>query len=197
MDIFLETERLILRRLTLDDAANLYELDNDPDVMRFINGGQPADYEVIRMQTLPRFLACYDEYAAYGFWAAIEKSSGEFIGWFHFRPGAGNPEDIELGYRLHKAAWGKGYATEGSRALIRKGFTELGTQRVVAHTLAMNTRSRRVMEKAGLKFVRTFTYEGTPGAWHVGQAAVAYALDKQEWTPEEDAATRREDSAAR
>jgi RimJ/RimL family protein N-acetyltransferase len=130
------------------------------------------------------YLACYDEYEAYGFWAAIEKSSGEFIGWFHFRPGAGNPEDIELGYRLRKAAWGQGYATEGARALIRKGFTELDTQRVVAHTLAMNTRSRRVMEKAGLKFARAFTYEGTPGAWHVGQAAVEYALDKRAWTDE-------------
>src|SRR5206468_7082526 len=93
----------------------------------------------------------------YGFWAAIEKSTGEFLGWFHFRPpeGAG-PDEVELGYRLRKSAWGKGFGTEGSRALIRKGFTELGVRRVVASTYQDNIGSRRVMEKAGLKLVRTY-----------------------------------------
>ena len=91
----------------------------------------------------------------------IEKSTADFLGWFHFRPGKGAPVDEpDLGYRLRKSAWGKGYATEGSRALIEKGFTELGVRRVVASTMAVNTRSRRVMEKAGLIFVRGTTRTG-------------------------------------
>ena len=85
-------------------------------------------------------------------------------------------DEPELGYRLRRSAWGKGYATEGSRALIRKGFTELGVRRVVAETMAVNTASRRVMEKAGLTLVRTFHQEWPdriPGDEH---GDVEYAL---------------------
>src|SRR4029077_15485976 len=116
-------------------------------------------------------------------WAAIEKSTGEFLGWFHFRPpkGGGRPEEVELGYRLRASAWGKGYATEGSRALIAKGFTEFGVQRVVAFTMAVNLASPRVMEKAGLTLVRTF-HQPWPdvieGAEH---GDVEYALSRAEW----------------
>jgi RimJ/RimL family protein N-acetyltransferase len=82
---------------------------------------------------LPAFLSYYQRFAGYGFWAAIERSTGDFLGWFHFRPRPGSlPDQAELGYRLRKSAWGKGYATEGSRALIRKGFTEFSVQRVTA-----------------------------------------------------------------
>ena len=105
---------------------------------------------------MPAFLGYYRIIRAFGFWAAIEKSTGDFLGWFHFRPREGAPDEVELGYRLRKSAWGKGYATEGSRALIRKGFTESGVQRVVAEAMAANLASRRVMEKAGLTLVRTF-----------------------------------------
>lgn len=62
-----------------------------------------------------------------------------------------SPNEVELGYRLHKAAWGKGYATEGSRALIDKGFAEHGVERVAAFMMVVNVASRRVMEKAGLR----------------------------------------------
>lgn len=97
-------------------------------------------------------------------------------------PTAGrDPDDFELGYRLHRAGWGNGYATEGSRALIRKGFTELGMRRVWAQTMAVNSRSRRVMEKAGLAYVRTSHEEfddPLPGTEH---GEVEYALTKAEW----------------
>ncbi len=73
--------------------------------------------------------------------------------------GRAPPDEVELGYRLRKSAWGKGYATEGSRALIRKGFGELGVRRMVAETMAVHGASRRVMEKAGLALVRTFHQE--------------------------------------
>ena len=77
----------------------------------------------------------------FGLWAAIEKSTGAFLGWFAFHPleGCGSDE-VELGYRLKKSSWGKGYATEGSRALIRKGFAELGVRRVFAQTMASQHR---------------------------------------------------------
>ncbi len=159
MKIFLETNRLILRQLTMEDADNLFQLDSDSEVMRFINGGKPTRYETIQHQLLPQWLAYYEKYQGYGFWAAIEKSSDEFIGWFHFRPASDNPDEIELGYRLRKKLWGQGYATEASRALISKGFNELGTQRVVALALPTNKASIRVMEKLGMQFEKKYLHQ--------------------------------------
>ncbi len=186
MNVFLETDRLMLRQLTGDDVDNLYALHNDPDVMQFLNGGTPTPRAVIAQEVLPRFLSYYERGNAYGFWAVIEKHTGDFLGWFHFRPPEGHDaDDVELGYRLHKAAWGKGYGTEGSRALIRKGFAELGVRRVFAGTMAVNVRSRRVMEKAGLMLVRTYHEEWDdplPGAEH---GEVEYALERAEWERQE------------
>jgi RimJ/RimL family protein N-acetyltransferase len=151
MHVFLETERLVLRRFTEDDIDNLVDLDGDPDVMYFINGGVPTPRDMMQNRILPMFLGYYDRYEGFGFWAAIEKSSGEFLGWFCLRPEENKiPDNLGLGYRLRKSAWGKGYATEGARALIHKAFVELGVQRVFARTYEHNLASRRVMEKAGL-----------------------------------------------
>jgi RimJ/RimL family protein N-acetyltransferase len=182
VQIFLETERLILRRFTEDDVENLVELDGDPQVMHFINGGRPTTREEIESEELPAFLSYYDRFAGYGFWAAIERSSGQFVGWFHFRPpNADRPDDVELGYRLRRSAWGKGYATEGSRALIERGFAEYGVQRVFASTMVVNVASRRVMEKAGLRFVRTFHQPWPDYIEGQEQGDVEYALLRSEW----------------
>ena len=182
MQVFLETDRLVLRQFTMADAGNLVSLDADPDVMRFVTGGIPTSREEIQNEVLPAFLGYYQRYEGYGFWAAIEKATGEFLGWFHFRPRPdAAPGEVELGYRLRKSAWGKGYATEGSRALIRKGFTESGVRRVTAEAMAVNQASRRVMEKAGLKLVRTF-HQPWPYPIDGDQFGdVEYALDKTGW----------------
>jgi RimJ/RimL family protein N-acetyltransferase len=182
MQVFLETQRLVLRQFSIADADHLASLDADPDVMRFVPGGTPTSREEIENEYLPAFLGYYRRYEGYGFWAVIEKATGDFLGWFHFRPGKdAAPGEVELGYRLRKSAWGRGYATEGSRALIRKGFTELGVQRVVAEAMAVNPASRRVMEKAGLTLVRTFRQN----PFHPGDGGylevVEYALDKSDW----------------
>jgi RimJ/RimL family protein N-acetyltransferase len=192
VQVFLETERLVLRRLTEADLDNLFDLDSDPDVMRFINGGNPTPREVIRDEILPRFLGYYERFEGLGYWAAIERAGGEFLGWFSLVPEEGrSSDDVALGYRLRKSAWGKGYATEGARALIKKGFTELGVRRVFATTYQDNLASRRVMEKAGLTLVRTFhltpaellaeatTHVTSQVIWEGDD--VEYALDRDDW----------------
>jgi RimJ/RimL family protein N-acetyltransferase len=180
--VFLETERLTLRRFTAGDVDDLVELDSDPKVMLYINGGRPTPRDEIENDVLPAFLAYYERYAGYGFWAAVEKSAGEFVGWFHFRPAEGSPAgEVELGYRLRASAWGKGYATEGSRALIEKGFAELGVERVFATTMTVNVGSRRVMEKAGLKFVRTFHQPWPDYIEGQEEGDVEYALTRSDW----------------
>jgi RimJ/RimL family protein N-acetyltransferase len=164
------------------DVDNLLSLDADPDIMHFITGGIPTGRDEIEQEVLPDFLDYYARYDGYGFWAVLEKQTGEFLGWFHFRPReGGSAQEAELGYRLRKSAWGKGYATEGSRALIRKGFTDLGVERVVAETMVVHGASRRVMEKAGLRQVRTF-HQPWPYPIEGDELGdVEYALTKADW----------------
>jgi RimJ/RimL family protein N-acetyltransferase len=183
MSIFLETSRLTLRRFTEGDEDDLVELDSDPEVMRFLSGGRPTPREQIRDRVLPGFLDYYERYDGLGFWAAEERSTGCFLGWFHFRPPKYEPRDgdIELGYRLRRSAWGKGYATEGSRALISKGFTDLAVDRIVAETMVVNLGSRRVMEKAGLARVRTFHRDGLDAIDGSEHGVVEYALTRADW----------------
>lgn len=190
-EVHLETERLLLRRFTADDAPLLVELDSDPEVMLRITGGRPTPREEIESEVLPAFLRHYERWPGYGFFAAVEKVSGQFVGWFHLRPAPGSGEDEpELGYRLRRAAWGKGYATEGSRALIDAAFTELGARRVVAETMAVHTASRRVMQRCGMHLVRTFHADWPdriPGDEH---GDVEYAIEREDWLAARDRAGR-------
>ncbi|HUB40198.1 MAG TPA: GNAT family N-acetyltransferase [Streptosporangiaceae bacterium] len=180
--IILETQRLALRQFTADDADNLYDLNSDPEVMRYLTGGRSTPREVLRDQVIPVHLAVYERLDRLGTWAAESRTSGEFLGWFHFRPGPdADPTNIDLGYRLHRSAWGKGYATEGSRALINMGFTDLGVQRVYGHAMAVNAASRHVLEKCGLRLVHTTPYEGPDLIEGSEHGEVEYALTKPEW----------------
>jgi len=180
--IYLETERLILRRLVPDDVDVITALDADPAVMRYITGGLPTPREEIRDDYLPFWMAYYERGDRYGFWAAIERRTGDFLGWFHLRPGPDDADDEpELGYRLVASAWGRGYASEGSRALVRKAFLELGARRVYATTMVVNVGSWRVMEKAGLRRTRTFHQPWPYPIEGEEQGDVEYALTREEW----------------
>lgn len=181
--IFLETARMVLRELTEADADGLYRMNNDPEVMRYLNGGLPTTFDEVRLKALPMYLDRYDHFHGHGVWAAVDRESRAFLGVFKFHPQTPeDSDDFELGYRMLRSTWGGGLATEGARALVAKGFTELGLRRIWARTMAVNTGSRRVMEKAGLRYVRTFFGEWSegpiPGAEH---GDVEYAITQQQW----------------
>ncbi|MEW2630802.1 GNAT family N-acetyltransferase [Streptomyces sp. NPDC048389] len=185
MGPFLETERMALRPFTADDTDQLVDLDGDPEVMRYISGGRPTPRDTVRTVQLPRLLHRHPGTGTHGFWAAEIKETRTFLGWFEFRPLTDDSSAVvELGYRLRRAAWGHGYATEGSRALIDKGFTELGVERVTANTMAVNAGSRRVMEKSGLKYVRTYFGDWPETIAGSEHGEVEYALTKSEWERE-------------
>ncbi|HKN53002.1 MAG TPA: GNAT family N-acetyltransferase [Amycolatopsis sp.] len=183
--IVLETDRLVLRRFTEADIDALAALHGDPAVMRYIDDGKPVPRDVVERDELPRIL---NEYRTeFGQWAA--EHNGEFVGWFALKPSTSVGLDgIELGYRLRPAVWGRGFGTEGARALVAMGFGELGVARIGATTMTVNAGSRRVLEKAGLRLIRTF-FEEWPvyleGAEH---GDVEYALTRHEWV---SAATAR------
>jgi RimJ/RimL family protein N-acetyltransferase len=178
VDIDLETTRLALRRFTAADEEHLMALDADPEVMRYLSGGAPTPRALIRASILPRFL---EE----GHWVAMEKFTGTFVGWFSLEPrGAG---EFELGYRLRRAAWTRGFATEASCALLDRAFEE-GAGRVVASTYEDNLPSRRVMEKLGMTLVRRFRFESDAQSTYDASASVAfdgydveYAITDEEW----------------
>jgi RimJ/RimL family protein N-acetyltransferase len=182
MRVILETYRLALRQFTEDDVDNLFELNGDPLVVRYLTGGKSTPREEIKDKIIPFHLAVYGRLDRLGTWAAQSTDTGEFLGWFHLRPGPGGDiTNVELGYRLRRPAWNKGYATEGSNALIGMGFTDLGVQRVFGHTMTVNTGSRHVMEKCGLTLVHTFPYEGPDAIEGAEQGEVEYALTRPEW----------------
>ena len=177
----LTTPRLLLRRFGPGDVRELVALDRDPLVRRYVEDGEPVD------ATAAAAMIRYwnDQWPAddrYGFWAALDRSSGDFLGWFHLRPGDGRPAtEPELGYRLVSSVWGRGLATEGSLALIDRAFADEGVERVVAETMVVNVASRRVMEKCGLRLVRVFHADWPvriPGDEH---GDVEYELTRSDW----------------
>ncbi|MFJ2828497.1 GNAT family N-acetyltransferase [Streptomyces sp. NPDC087263] len=184
MDTYLETERLTLRRFTTDDADLLIELDSDAAVMRYLTGGNPTAPEIVRERHLPNIIAGYERWGGdLGLFAAHEKDGGAFIGWFCLRPEPqGRLDEAELGYRLRQAAWGKGFATEGSRALLSKAFTELSVRMVWAETMAVNHGSRNIMEKLEMTLADTIPtppdMEMVEGSEHGG---VRYEITKEQW----------------
>lgn len=165
MNIFLETPRLLLRDFVPEDAEFIQNLDSDPEVMRYLTNGIPSNRkEVARVMSI--FLNSKIQYQGkMGYWIVIEKSSNEVFGWFHLRPLKEEPENfkkLELGYRFQKSHWGKGYATEGSRALIERA-KELQIEEIWAHTMSKNAASINVMKKCGLEFSYDDIYEPFPG----------------------------------
>lgn len=185
----LETVRLRLRPATDADVDALVALHTDPEVMRHL--GAPVETAAsVRDELLPRWRSAPP---GFGYALAEERATGAVLGWFCFRPARvpdPPPGEVELGYRLHRAAWGRGIATEGSLALVDHGFTALGVERVFATTMTVNAGSRRVMEKAGLRFVRTFHPEfdePLPGSEH---GEVEYAFTRAEWVAARRAAAQ-------
>ncbi len=169
--VFLETPRLVLRRFTDTDAdgALLLELDSDPEVMRYIGPFGLGSVEAYRERIRTVWLPYYASHPARSVWAVVEKSVG-FIGWICMRPavdykfaaeaGWTRATDLELGYRLRRAAWGRGLASEAAAELVRLTLADPTMTCVVSAALVPNRGSTRVMEKAGLSFVREFRIPG-------------------------------------
>jgi RimJ/RimL family protein N-acetyltransferase len=186
--IVLETERMLLRRFTEADAGPLAALYGDRSVMRFI-AVQPPSLAEVESKILPAYLREYRELAdGLGSFAAIEKATGQMAGRFSLKPANsyGLAGGTELGYRLYPPFWGRGLATEGARALIGSAFGRLHLDRVVATTMADNAGSWRVLEKCGMRRVKTFYYPDAdlmPGAEH---GDFVYELARSDWSRQDE-----------
>ena len=183
MNPYLKTERVELRRVRLDDADLLIELDSDPAVMRYLTGGEPTPPEVYR-DGMQRLLDGYDRWAGdFGLFAAYESADGAFVGWFCLRPERDGPlDEAELGYRLRRTAWGRGLATEVSAALLVKAFNHLDVRVVWGETMALNRASQKVMEKVGMVVTQDLeTPEDMLAVEGAELGGYRYEITKEQW----------------
>ena len=165
MHQILSTERLILRKFTPQDAQDFYNLNNDPEVLKFT-----GDLPFSSVSEAEVFLKNYDAYKKYGIgrWAVILKSNLEFIGFcgLKYHP---DKDIVEIGYRISKHFWGRGFATEAAKASIQYGFEKLGYKKIFAHVHQENIASQRVLGKIGMTKQQNI--------WYDGQPALLYAID--------------------
>jgi len=152
--LLIRTERIYLKKFRKKIGDLLYQLNGDPDVMKYITLGVPMTIEEVTKKSIPRILKSYHSHPGFGIFAAYLKPSDEYIGWFQFEFDEEIEDAIEIGWRLKKQHWGNGYATEVAIALSDKGIA-MG-KKVVARAMMQNLASIRVMEKAGLKFEKEF-----------------------------------------
>ncbi|RSL54282.1 hypothetical protein CEP53_007481 [Fusarium sp. AF-6] len=199
----LRTERLELLPLAPSHGDYIYQLDSDPEVMRYIGYGKPlsaSDSAIVHKLLLETASVG----TGLGCWAGF--AGDEFVGWWILAPSqstsrrtsnsstnsseteedeASTPQldvkRVEFGLRLLPKFWGQGFAKEGSRAVVKHGLEELGADEVFGETMAVNTGSRAIMSKIGLKHVRTFhnQYDSPPPGIEEGE--VEYSITKDEW----------------
>ena len=179
----LSTERLQLVPLSGAHLELEIALDADPEVMRYLTGRALSRAEVERAHQLR--IAAAREVPGLGFWAGF--AAGEFVGWWILQPphGPDQPKvagEADLGYRLMRRHWRRGYASEGARELIRYGFDDLGLNRIFAQTMAANTAARATMSAAGLSHVRAFIsgpYDDLVSGAEQGE--VEYEITRSTW----------------
>jgi RimJ/RimL family protein N-acetyltransferase len=155
----LETQRLYLRRMTIEDAENIYLLNLDPEVIQYT-----GDDAFESIESAQQFLLNYDHYSKYDFgrWAVIEKNSQFFLGWcgLKFTP---KSQEYDIGFRFHKKYWNQGFATEAALACIQLGFEKYKMSKIIGRARKDNTGSIKVLEKIGLTYFEAYDFDGNEG----------------------------------
>lgn len=148
--IILETPRLYIRELTMDDFDALHAICSDPEVMCYIDALQPYSQE----QTRREIQQALHSYQAHGFgeWAFIAKAAGQLIGYGGIQYVPHNPQHPEVSYILAQSHWGQGYATEVAAAILQYGFMHLGLEAIEASIDPHNVTSMHVAEKLGMQY---------------------------------------------
>ena len=156
---YLETERTILRNLTIEDAEDFFALNLDKEVLKY-TGDLPFENQ----QKAKDFLANYDQYQKYGVgrMAVIEKATSKFLGWcgLKYHP---EKDEYDIGFRLFRDYWNRGFATETAKRCLEHGFEELGIPRIVGRAMKDNHASIKVLEKLEMTFKETFDFNGHYG----------------------------------
>ena len=146
MSFVIETERLKLREFKESDARFLFELNDDPEIIKYT-----GDTPFTSVQDAQKFLLEYEDYTyhGYGRWVVVRKSDDDLLGWCGLKYNELNMVDI--GFRLFRKYWGKGYATEAARASLKYGFEILKLEEIIARSHPENERSIKVIKTLNFK----------------------------------------------
>lgn len=179
MRIFTETNRLVLREILSTDVDGLFELDNDPEVHRYL-GNKPVQTKEQAAEVIAFIRQQYVENGI-GRWAVIDKQTNNFLGWAGLKLITEQTNNhvnyLDLGYRLIKKYWGNGIATEAARASLAYAFNELKASAVYAITDSHNAASHQVLLKAGLHFIEMFEYHGFTHNWYkIDREALKFSI---------------------
>lgn len=173
----IETTRLRLRQYALDDLDNLAQILSNPEVMRYSPEGPILKDKVkeVTQEALKFFIKHWKQHG-FGVWAVIYKQTGQLVGHcgLNFLP---NGPEVEVLYRFDQRYWNQGIATEATKASLRYGFEEVKLDRIVAITAPEHIASRRVMEKAGLKYEKVTRFYTR----FYNLDVVYYAFSKEDW----------------
>jgi [ribosomal protein S5]-alanine N-acetyltransferase len=168
MKITIETPRLILREVLDSDENDMFEMDSDPEVHKYIQNNPVKSIERIR-QTISRFKKQYEDYNI-GILTVTDRFTGECLGWagikFVSESVNNHTNFYELGYRFKRKHWGKGYATEAANAVVEYAFSKLNIETIFAQTDIKNTSSKKVLENLGFKHLEVFDDEGDLTDWY-------------------------------
>ncbi len=176
--LMLETQRLLLRRWQQSDLTPFAQMNADVEVMKYF----PATLSQSESEAMVERIENHHQVHGFGLWAVQESSTGAFIGFIglsvpqfeaHFTP------TVEVGWRLARKFWGKGYATEGARKALSYGFEVLGLTEIVSFTAKSNLRSIAVMKRLNMTYQEAddFNHPGLP-LGHALRRHVLYRLKK-------------------
>ena len=159
MKQILETDQLLLREFSIEDAENFYQLNLNPNVVKYT-----GDKAFKNSMEAENFLIHYKDYEINGFgrWAVIEKCSGAFLGWCGLKY-TQETNETDIGFRFFEKYWNKGFATESAKACLKYGFEKLNLKIIVGRAMAENIASIKVLEKLGLKYEREFDFDEQKG----------------------------------
>lgn len=166
------SDRLSFRLLNEGDAELFCDLDSDPEVMRFINGGKPSTMEDIHNIYIPRLMKYTNPNKGWGMWGVFIKDSLEFAGWILVRPMhffSDKPEwnNLELGWRFKKTYWGRGIATEAAMHVSNEISNDTSVKKFSAIADEKNLGSISIMEKLGMKFIKHYVHHDPLGDFPV------------------------------
>lgn len=159
MQTIFDTPRLLLRQFTVDDAPLILELNSDPEVIKYVHEPLLTTEEQAKKVINDIILPQYKKNL--GRWAIFTKHNNEFIGWCGLKLLAAKNE-IDLGYRLQRAFWGKGFATEAASKAISYGFKSLNLKTITGKAHSENISSINILKKIGMQFIRNEVEDDCP-----------------------------------
>jgi [ribosomal protein S5]-alanine N-acetyltransferase len=155
----IETEHLLIRPLRLMDAVELHELYADAEAMRFLEASVPTTVAESQ-EWVQSKIDLFEREDGLSLWAAVERETGLVVGDAGLQWETYDGKVLDLGCRLIRRYWGRGYAREASRAVLAAGFRDLQVERICAATHVDNDRAHRVLESLGAERLRVIHVYG-------------------------------------